>query len=73
MVQFNEIVDKAGDLPIIIYFTATWCGPCQNIKPKFSKFSQEFQGKAIFIEVDVEERKDIAEQFGILTLPTFIA
>ena len=48
------------------------CGPCRMIAPKFEEMSKEYPG-AIFVKVDVDDRSDIAEEFGINCMPTFIA
>ena len=61
----------AGELPVIVDFTASWCGPCQFIGPEFVKFAEEFAGKAEFVKVDVDECADVAEACGISAMPTF--
>ena len=71
--HWQEIVASAGGLPIIMDFTATWCPPCQMIKPIYEQLAQQYQGKAILVKVDVDDRSDIAQQFGINCMPTFIA
>ncbi len=71
--HFTEVIDTAGGLPIIIDFTATWCPPCQMIKPVFESLAQQYQGKAILVKVDVDQLSDISEQFGIEAMPTFVA
>ena len=63
--HFTEVVSTAGDIPIIIDFTAVWCPPCQMIKPIYEQLAQDNQGKMIFIKVDVDAQSSIAEQFGI--------
>ncbi len=40
--HFTEIVDSAGDLPVIIDFTASWCPPCQMIKPIYEQLAQQY-------------------------------
>ena len=40
--HFTEVIDTAGGLPIIIDFTATWCGPCQMIKPVYEELAQQY-------------------------------
>ena len=55
----------------ILYFTATWCGPCQKIKPEFRKLKQEHKDIA-FHEIDVDHNQDMSEQFGVSSIPAFL-
>ncbi|KAJ1485443.1 thioredoxin-like protein [Baffinella frigidus] len=58
--------------PVIVDFTATWCGPCQRIGPEFVKMADEFAG-AMFIKVDVDKNEETAAACGIQAMPTFAA
>ena len=69
--QYTEVVEQAGALPIFIDFFATWCGPCVMIKPIFEQISQEYEGKAVFIKIDVDKNEKLSAQFGISAMPTF--
>ena len=66
--EFDEVI-KANPT-VIIDFTATWCGPCKMIGPKFDEMSKEFTSVK-FIKVDVDALSDIAERFGVSAMPTF--
>ena len=68
--EFKETLAKAGDKAVIIDFTATWCGPCQMIGPKFAAMAEEFTN-VIFIKVDVDECEDTAQNCDIKAMPTF--
>ena len=70
--QFVEIVSEAGAKPIFVDFFATWCGPCVMIKPVFEELSNNYHDKAVFLKVDVDKCGELAEQFGIQAMPTFI-
>ena len=70
--HFTEITSTAGDIPIIIDFTAKWCPPCQMIKPIYEQLAQDNHTKMIFVKVDVDDQASIAEEFGIEAMPTFI-
>ncbi|POS86613.1 hypothetical protein EPUL_002051 [Erysiphe pulchra] len=50
---------------------ATWCGPCRTMSPVFEKLS-EIKTKAHFVKVDVDKVPDVAEEFGIRAMPTFM-
>lgn len=75
MVQ--EIKDLAGfeaeiakEQLTIVDFTATWCGPCQRIKPIFEKMAEE-NPEVNFIKVDVDENSEASEKAGVSCMPTF--
>ncbi|KAH9254568.1 hypothetical protein BASA81_007316 [Batrachochytrium salamandrivorans] len=56
---------------LILDFTASWCGPCQTIKPVFAKLSEENTG-VCFVTIDVDQFEDLAERFGVKAMPTFV-
>ncbi|MFZ5424479.1 MAG: thioredoxin [Patescibacteria group bacterium] len=56
----------------LIDFYADWCGPCQAMKPIFEEVEQDYAGKVEFKRVDVEEDIAQAQQFGVLSIPTFV-
>ncbi|XP_029048082.1 thioredoxin-2 [Osmia lignaria lignaria] len=64
-------IEKAGDQLIVIDFYATWCGPCKMIAPKIEELSKEMQD-VIFVKVDVDVREDIATDYDINSMPTFV-
>ena len=66
--EFDELV--AGDTPVIVDFTATWCGPCQFIGPKFAAMADEFKNITL-VKVDVDANSETAAKCGINCMPTF--
>ena len=54
----------------VVYFTASWCGPCQKIKPIYEQLATDFP-EATFIKVDVDECADIAAGAEVRAMPTF--
>jgi large subunit ribosomal protein L40e len=60
----------AGDKLVVVDFTATWCGPCQMMAPKFEKMATE-EPDCVFVKVDVDDNEDVAAECGISAMPTF--
>ena len=55
---------------VAIDYTATWCGPCQRIGPKFEQLATHYP-KVAFAKVDVDENSETAEKEGVSAMPTF--
>ncbi|XP_017875381.1 thioredoxin-2 [Ceratina calcarata] len=64
-------LDGAGDKLVVIDFFATWCGPCKMIAPKMEGLSKEITD-VIFLKVDVDVCEDLAGEYEITSMPTFI-
>ncbi|GMY24016.1 TPR repeat-containing thioredoxin TDX [Fagus crenata] len=54
----------------ILYFTATWCGPCRVISPLYTSLAGKYP-KVVFLKVDIDEAKDVAARWNISSVPTF--
>ena len=63
---------KSGDLPLVVDFWATWCGPCRMVAPIISELAVAYEGKAVIGKCDVEENEDLASEFGIRNIPTIL-
>ena len=58
--------------PVIIDFSASWCGPCKQMKPILKEVAQEWSQKISFFVVDVDKFPELAQKFNIKSVPTFI-
>ncbi|KAK2766873.1 hypothetical protein FQN54_006187 [Arachnomyces sp. PD_36] len=67
----NTTADTASSLAVVDFF-ATWCPPCKAIAPQLVKYSQQYEGKARFFKVDVDEVPDAAQEAGVSAMPTFL-
>lgn len=59
-------------LPVLVDFSATWCGPCRAMEPILNEFSKTYDGKVAVYKVDVDELGDVAGKYGIQSIPTMI-
>ena len=63
---------KAGDLPLVVDFWATWCGPCRMVAPIIAELAEQYDGQIVVGKCDVEENEDLAAEFGIRNIPTIL-
>ena len=57
---------------MVIDFYATWCGPCKIIAPKVDAMAVQLKDEVVFLKVDVDETDDIAAEYQIEAMPTFV-
>ena len=69
--NFEQEVLKA-QLPVLVDFWATWCGPCRMLGPELEALAKEQEGKLIVAKVNVDEEEELAGQFGVMSIPTMI-
>ena len=63
---------KNGELPLVVDFWATWCGPCRMIAPIVEELAKEYDGRLNVGKCDVEECEDIAAEYGRRNIPTLL-
>ncbi|CAI2304820.1 unnamed protein product [Caenorhabditis sp. 36 PRJEB53466] len=69
--DFKTQLAAAGTKPVIVDFTAVWCGPCKMIAPVFEALSNQYLG-ATFLKVDVDVCEGTCASYGIQAMPTFL-
>ena len=67
--NFDQEVLKS-ELPVLADFWAEWCGPCKILGPIVEEINQEYSGKLKVVKVDVDAEPELAQQYGIMSIPT---
>ncbi len=67
--NFEQEVLRA-DLPVLVDFWASWCGPCQMLAPVIAEIAEEYAGKVKVGKVNVDEQPNLANRYGIASIPT---
>ena len=69
--NFDEVVLNS-QVPVLVDFWATWCGPCKMLSPIVDEVAEEANGAFVVGKVNVDEEKELAKKFKVMSIPTLI-
>lgn len=69
--NFNEEVLNSN-VPVLVDFWASWCGPCKMMSPVVEEIAKEMEGKAKVCKVNIDDEQSLAMEYGIMSIPTFL-
>lgn len=68
--NFSEYLNS--EIPLVVDFWATWCGPCRMVAPIIDELATEYEGKVNIGKCDVDENNQVPGQYGVRNIPTII-
>ncbi len=66
----SQVLDET--LPVMVDFTATWCGPCKMVDPIVKQLAGEWEGKVKVLKCDADQNPNVLMKYGIMGIPTIM-
>ncbi len=66
--NFDKVVLQS-DVPVLVDFTASWCGPCRMLAPIIEQLAADYAGRVTVCKVDVDDCPDLAQRYGVMSVP----
>ena len=66
----QQVIERSLGVPVLVDFWAEWCAPCQSLMPVLVGLAEEYQGQFVLAKVNIDEQQELAQHFGIRSVPT---
>ena len=73
----NDVTDETfraevleSEIPVVVDFWATWCGPCRMVAPVLEELSTQYEGRVKIVKVDADANPQLTADYGIVSIPT---
>jgi thioredoxin 1 len=66
----SEVLQASG--PVLVDFSAAWCGPCKRLEPIVHELAGEYEGRLKVVKVDVDKSPTLAAKYGVMSVPTML-
>jgi len=66
----KEVIEKSKDIPVLVDFWASWCGPCVILKPILERISKDYGNKIILAKLDVNKNTKTASKYSVMSIPS---
>ena len=70
MKTFNDLISSGT--PVLVDFSAEWCGPCKMIAPLLDELADEYKDKVTIGKVNIDDHQGLAAQYGVRAIPTLL-
>ena len=68
-----ELEVLQSEIPVLVDFYAEGCGPCKMLAPVLEEVAAKYEGKLEIVKVNVDQSQDLAQRYGVMSIPTLIA